>query len=123
MVNPRVAIIILNWNGWSDTIECIESVYQITYPNYQVIIVDNNSSDNSIKKIKEYAKGELNVESKFFNYTPHNKPIEIAQYDEDLINDKQLILIKNRNNYGFAEGNNIGTIFAIKNIKPDYILL
>ena len=38
MDNPRVAIIILNWNGWKDTIECLESVYQINYPNYQVII-------------------------------------------------------------------------------------
>jgi GT2 family glycosyltransferase len=129
MVNPRVAIIILNWNGWLDTIECIESVYQITYQNYQVIVVDNNSSDDSIKKIEDYSKGELSVESKFFNYTPHNQPIEIVQLDEDfkynkdLINDKPLILIKNKDNYGFAEGNNIGIRFALKNLNPDYILL
>ncbi len=55
MSDPQVAIIILNWNGWFDTIECLESIYQINYPNYQVIVVDNNSSDDSIKKIKDYA--------------------------------------------------------------------
>ena len=85
MVNPRVAIIILNWNGWSDTIECIESVYQITYPNYQVIIVDNNSSDNSIKKIKEYAEGKIDIKSNFFFYNPNNKPIHIISNNKEKI--------------------------------------
>ena len=32
---PRVAII-LNWNGWEDTIECLESLYRITYPNSKI---------------------------------------------------------------------------------------
>ena len=30
---PKVSIIILNWNGWEDTIECLESLKKITYPN------------------------------------------------------------------------------------------
>ena len=66
----RVAIIILNWNGWLDTVECLESIYNINYPNYQVIVVDNHSSDDSIKKINEYAMGKLEVKSKFFKYDP-----------------------------------------------------
>lgn len=49
---PQVSIIILNWNGWKDTIECLESVYQITYLNNDVIVVDNGSKDESIEKIK-----------------------------------------------------------------------
>lgn len=130
MNNPSVAIIILNWNGWSDTVECIESVFQINYPNFNVLLVDNNSSDDSIEKIKDYAEGKIKVRSKFFNYNPDNKPIEIATYDKqefedkkDLTNLKQLILIKNEINHGFAEGNNIGIKFALKNFNPDYILL
>ena len=47
---PRVSIIILNWNGWEDTIECLESLYQINYDNYNVILVDNDSKDESLKK-------------------------------------------------------------------------
>ncbi|WP_279385264.1 glycosyltransferase family 2 protein [Methanosarcina barkeri] len=46
----KVAIIILNWNGWEDTIECLESVYQIEYPNYDIVVIDNGSKDNSIEK-------------------------------------------------------------------------
>lgn len=58
---PRVSIIILNWNGWRDTIECLESLYRIDYPNYDVIVVDNGSHDDSIQKIKEYAGGRLKL--------------------------------------------------------------
>ncbi len=68
MNNPTVAIIILNWNGWADTIECLESIFQNNYPNYKVVLVDNNSSDDSLQKIKDYTEGKLAVESKFFDY-------------------------------------------------------
>jgi len=58
---PKIAIIILNWNGWKDTIECLESVFRIDYPNYQVIVVDNNSPNNSMEYIKAWAEGNLDV--------------------------------------------------------------
>jgi hypothetical protein len=46
---PKVSIIILNWNGKEDTIECLESLKQITYPNYEITLVDNGSTDDSVK--------------------------------------------------------------------------
>jgi len=49
-ITQKVSIIILNWNGWKDTIECLESLYQITYPNYDAIVVDNGSADDSVKR-------------------------------------------------------------------------
>lgn len=45
--SPRVHIVILNWNGWKDTIECVQSCLNLTYDNYVVVIVDNASSDGS----------------------------------------------------------------------------
>ncbi|GAB4315513.1 MAG: glycosyltransferase family 2 protein [Methanobacteriaceae archaeon] len=134
---PNVAIIILNWNGWKDTIECLESLYQIDYPNYNVIVVDNASEDDSITKIKKYCEGEIEVKSDFFEYNKNNKPINIFKFTNEesekvkIIDKKygnlnsceKLILIKNDKNYGFAEGNNIGIRFSLKNLKPDYILL
>ncbi len=42
-----VFIIILNWNGWQDTVECIESCRQLVYPDFSILIVDNGSSDGS----------------------------------------------------------------------------
>lgn len=53
-----VAIIILNWNGWKDTIECLKSLNNLNYKNYEVIVVDNGSTDNSVEKIKEYIENK-----------------------------------------------------------------
>ena len=50
---PLVSIIILNWNGLTDTIKCLDSVKKITYVNYKIIIVDNGSRNNDCQKIKE----------------------------------------------------------------------
>ena len=60
-MNPKVSIIILNWNGWQDTIECLESLQRITYPNYQVVVIDNDSANNSMEYIKKWAEGKLDV--------------------------------------------------------------
>jgi GT2 family glycosyltransferase len=48
-MNPKVSIIILNWNGLDDTVHCLESLGKITYPNYDVIVVDNGSQGNRNK--------------------------------------------------------------------------
>lgn len=134
---PRVSIIILNWNSPEDTIECLESLFQIQYSDYNVIVIDNGSSDKSIEKIKKYCRGNIEVKSDFFQYMKDNKPVKIIEFNEDELESKKsigneffdlpscekLILIKNRKNYGFAEGNNIGMRFALKNLNPDYVLL
>lgn len=50
--NPKVSIIILNWNGGEDVIECLKSVKDIDYPDYEVLVVDNGSTDNSVEEIR-----------------------------------------------------------------------
>ncbi len=50
---PRVSIIVLNWNNFKDTKECLESLEKISYPNYEIIIVDNGSVDGSGKEIQK----------------------------------------------------------------------
>ena len=49
---PTVSIIVLNWNGKHDTVECLESLSHISYPNYEVIVVDNGSTDGSVEQFK-----------------------------------------------------------------------
>ena len=135
-MNSKVAIIILNWNGWEDTIECLESLYQINYSNYDVIVIDNNSKDDSIQKIKEYADGKIKMESKFLKYNPEGKPIKWIEYTREEAEagggkerelesspaNRKLILIKNEKNYGFSEGTNIGIGYALEK-GAIYILL
>ncbi len=50
--NPQVAIIILNWNQYEDTSECLRSIGKMRYENYRVIVVDNNSSDGSCERLE-----------------------------------------------------------------------
>lgn len=48
-----VAIIVLNWNGLNDTLKCLQSLIAVNYSNYSIFLVDNNSSNNEGKIIKE----------------------------------------------------------------------
>jgi len=50
---PMASIIVLNWNGLKDTMECIESLENLTYPNYEILLVDNGSTDGSQEAVKE----------------------------------------------------------------------
>ena len=50
---PKVSIIVLNWNGLDDTIECLESLRDVTYPNYRVIVVDNGSAGDDVRILRE----------------------------------------------------------------------
>lgn len=49
---PRVAIIILNWNGRDLTLDCLRSLSILDYPEYDIVVVDNASSDDSVQAIK-----------------------------------------------------------------------
>ena len=132
MTKPLVSIILLNWNGYEDTLEALESLYNIDYPNYNVIVADNNSTNDSVEKIKDYADGKIKIETQYTKYQD-NKPIKLSivkegEYTENIENtttdeEKKLLLIKNRKNYGFAKGNNIAIDYTIKYDKPDYVLL
>jgi hypothetical protein len=48
----RVTIIILNWNGCHDTLACLQSLAGLDYPAYEVIVIDNGSTDNSVAVIR-----------------------------------------------------------------------
>ena len=50
---PKVSIITLNWNGLEDTEECLASLQTVTYPNYDVIVVDNASTGNDVAVLRE----------------------------------------------------------------------
>lgn len=49
---PFVYVVVLNWNGWPDTLKCLNSLEMLDYPNYRVVVVDNGSSDDSVDRIK-----------------------------------------------------------------------
>lgn len=47
-----VWIVVLTWNNYADTAACLQSLRALTYPNYQVVVVDNGSSDGTPARVR-----------------------------------------------------------------------
>lgn len=92
-MSDRVAVILVNYNGWKDTIECLKSLEKVQYDNFEVVVVDNNSTDNSVAEIEKFQ-------------TTTNLTMTVIVHDE---------------NVGFAAGNNIGLRYVLNN-DSDYFL-
>jgi len=123
----KVYIVIVNYNSYADTIECIESVLNIEYSNYQIILVDNCSKDNSIQHLNDWCNGsKYKLETSFPELIPKisKKPLDFICVDEDNLErsnyKNRLIFVKARENKGFAAGNNIAINYIIKNNSNAY---
>lgn len=55
-INNRLAIILVNWNGTEDTINCIESLNKSTFKDFNIIVVDNGSDESQIERLVDYSK-------------------------------------------------------------------
>jgi GT2 family glycosyltransferase len=53
MTSPKVSVIIVNWNNFKDTAECLESLRKVDYPNFEVMVVDNGSSGNDTNLLRQ----------------------------------------------------------------------
>ncbi len=62
--NPHVICIIVNWNGWQDTVECLHALNECDYPRLSTIVVDNGSTNDSIDRIRTAHPDILLIESK-----------------------------------------------------------
>lgn len=91
---PKVAVVILNYMNYQDTIACIDSVLEQKYQDFCIVVVDNGSQNESFQVLKR--KG----------------------LENNLIN-----VIRARKNYGFAKGNNIGIKYARERLGAEFVLL
>src|SRR5919204_4087266 len=69
---PLVYVIVLNWNGWCDTVHCLASLRRSSYPNLHVVVVDNGSTDGSpehLAPLVEEPWGELVRASRNLGFT------------------------------------------------------
>lgn len=89
----RVAIVILNWNGIDDTLDCLDSLQKQSYKDYKIIVIDNGSTDDSRSQLDKYASRHKNTE-----------------------------IIYNPKNFGFTGGVNTGIEYAL-NDDYEYVAL
>lgn len=60
-MQASINIVILNWNGYNDTSELLESLFKITYSNYKIIVVDNNSENDELEKLKKNYSDKVQI--------------------------------------------------------------
>ena len=132
----RACLLLVNWNGWGDTIECLESIYRSVASEVRVVLCDNDSDDGSIERIQAWAEGRLDVvvpvahPLRERSWPPVSKPVPYKLYDrieaeQGGENDfaARLVLIRTGGNLGFAGGNNVGLRYLLKQEHEDYIWL
>jgi GT2 family glycosyltransferase len=125
----RVYVVVLNWNGWRDTIQCLESVFQLRGLEFCAVVCDNASSNNSIEKIENWARG--NYASEPFNHFPNvpvGKPLTYKKYTRSMAESgptdiAQLVIIDNQENLGFAGGCNVGIRYALTRKDCSFVWL
>ncbi|HNP63641.1 MAG TPA: glycosyltransferase family 2 protein [Woeseiaceae bacterium] len=134
-MQPKVYVILVNYNGWADTIECASSLRMLSYSNFQIVIVDNCSADDSVSKIQGWVGGErrpvLNGENCEYEFGGLDTGSQVAAYSwvEAITRphrgqcDLPLILIENPENRGFSGGNNVGIRFGLSRGDADYFWL
>lgn len=134
---PHVYVVILNWNSGPETLECLESVFRLDYPSYQVIVCDNDSTDGSMANIIAWAEGRLDILQsgnptlRAFSFPPIAKPIQFVFYDRKTAesggeignNSSRLVLIQTGKNLGFAGGCNVAMRYALEQANFDYVWL
>lgn len=133
MHSNTVYTVVLNYNGWRDTIECLESLLKTDYSLHKVVVVDNDSTDGSSEFIASWASGSVEAQTsddtavRNLVLPPLRKPISLVALSEEEALTSNVIadvyLIKAKKNNGFSAGNNIGMRFALRDQRCDFIWL
>jgi GT2 family glycosyltransferase len=118
-----VAVIIVNWNGWRECIECLDSLFAQLHQNIQVFVVDNDSHDGSIERIVDWCE-KPTAEPTWHRHTgvlritdrmhPEPVPCRVVEHAGGLpqCGTAALTLIRSGGNLGFAGGCNLGVVTA-----------
>ena len=130
-MSKNLAITVLTWNDWENTTKCLESIFQSSFENFDVILVDNNSDEIHLKKIHEWADNKIKIEDDEFNFNP-NKKIDIVNVTKELVlsekGKKKIYLITSKEkknerwaiNLGCTAGLNLGYKFSLEQ-NYDYL--
>ena len=103
-MTPSVYVIVINWNGETDTIACLQSLTRVTYDNMHVVVSDNGSRPDSLRAIREWAAtAGLRVGS------ADSPPLENAGSGI-----RTMCLLENGRNLGFTGANTMGIGYAMK---------
>lgn len=116
--------ILVNWNGWGDTIACLEALMVADYSALTVVVCDNASADASIERLTGWADRALTRAGSPVERPPLPRAKTVTEWVDDNRTGFRFVLIANRDNFGFAGGNNVGIELALAdpNCKHVFVL-
>ena len=94
MNKVNITVIIVTYNAEDYIDSCVISLLMQEYTNFNILIIDNNSTDKTKDFIREYIRVRENI-----------------------------VLIENQGNFGFSKACNIGIKYALGNLASDFVLL
>ena len=122
MPAPKVYIVILNYKQWQVTLQCLLSVLNSTYTNYAIVVIDNDSQNNSLESLATALNNRSLVPAE--DYLIINKT---DFKDRGVLPKLKVTLLQNDENTGFAAANNL-VLDAIKDqdayvwlLNPDMV--
>jgi GT2 family glycosyltransferase len=103
-----IPVVILNWNGGEDTVECLRSIRRGVAAGFVPVVVDNGSGCESLEKLKcecgRIFRKVLFLREGEISSRGGSLREEFAEY----LGEGSLVFIENGENLGFAKGNNVG---------------
>jgi GT2 family glycosyltransferase len=107
----HIAVVLLNWNGWRDTIRCLESLLVSDQVAFRIVVVDNGSTDGSADQVREWAAVRIATTTYDRNQALaggiESEEAKVAMFP------RSLVLVLNGDNVGFGAGNNVGLSYAL----------
>lgn len=136
---PEVHVVILNWNGWQDTLKCLESVRRLDYSNCRIIVVDNGSEDDSWLRLSAipgahcmryqstmaggaYKKYEAVLEDGICTVNTRAGIGSLETCTLTGLEEGAVTFVGVNENLGFAGGCNVGIAYALRR-GADYVFL
>jgi len=117
-----IPVVILNWNGEDDTVECLKSIRSSVSAGFVPVLVDNGSNPESVGRLKREC-------SQMFGRILFLRESELSGRCDTLrdefpeyLSEDSLVFIENAENLGFAKGNNVGIRLA-ELIGAEWVML
>ncbi|HMH24184.1 MAG TPA: glycosyltransferase family 2 protein [Puia sp.] len=101
---PQIYIVIVNYNKWEDLKACLTSIFRSDYDNFKVIVVDNNSENDSLGHLTRWAASDASVPRASSFKLIHSRDLD---EHTDPTTFPRLLFVQHTKNVGFAGGVNV----------------
>jgi glycosyltransferase involved in cell wall biosynthesis len=120
--NLNVIVAIVNWNGWKDTIDCLQSLLNCNHEGHLYIVVcDNASANDSVTHIRNWlATQNYSENHNIASANSIGNQLETSVWGYEVSDSCTVEIIQHHENSGYAGGNNVALRYALGRYNIDY---